>query len=167
LWRDKQGFTLIEVLATVAIVGLLLSAMYSFVIMSNKMYHSGSDKNDLHYDLRIASEKITREVRFAKSLELLDSWNPEDAEPGYRYIYIDQVNNVVVFVNEEGGQLFSGNFISGLAFELDGNTLNFKLEAVRKTSTFKLESSVLLLNLKEQDLFPLDHPVTAVRFTKP
>jgi prepilin-type N-terminal cleavage/methylation domain-containing protein len=167
LWRDKQGFTLIEVLATVAIVGLLLSAMYSFVIMSNKMYRSGSDKNDLHYDLRIASERITREVRFAKSLELLDSWNPADAEPGYRYIYFDEVNNVVVFVNGEGEQLFSGNFISGLVFKLDGNTLNFKLEAAKRTFTYKLESSVLLLNLKEQDLISLDHPVTAVRFTTP
>ncbi len=167
MWRDKQGFTLIEVLATVAIVGLLLSAMYSFVIMSNKMYRSGSDKNDLHYDLRIASERITREVRFAKSLELLDSWNPADAEPGYRYIYFDEVNNVVVFVNGEGEQLFSGNFISGLVFKLDGNTLNFKLEAAKRTFTYKLESSVLLLNLKEQDLISLDHPVTAVRFTTP
>ncbi|MGI6365607.1 MAG: PilW family protein, partial [Bacillota bacterium] len=51
--KNLRGFTLVEVLAVMAIFLLLLAGVYSFFISGQKLFLSGSRQTDLHGSVRL------------------------------------------------------------------------------------------------------------------
>jgi len=163
---NKKGYTLIEVMAVSAIVIILLSGVYSFFSLSQRMYHSGTGKVDLHHSIRLASERVIREIRFANELMLLEDWDIESANTErYSYIYYDSENKSVILLDHAGSHSLSEPLVSDFSFSSQGNTLLFSIKGEHKSSQFSLDSSVTLLNFS--GLLPNpDHP-EAIRFAVP
>jgi prepilin-type N-terminal cleavage/methylation domain-containing protein len=66
----KKGFTLIEVLIVLFILGIVAAVSMDFFISSRKVYSKISDGVDKQANVRIAMEFITRHIRNAKSISL-------------------------------------------------------------------------------------------------
>jgi len=162
---NKKGFTLVEVLAVSAIVIILFSGVYSFFSLSQRMYDSGTGKIDLHHSVRLASERVIREIRFANELMLLEDWEIESANTErYKYIYFDSDKKSVILLDQAGSHSLSDP-LSEFSFSSQGNTLLFTLKGEQRSSHFSLDSSVTLLNFS--GLLPNpDNPV-AIRFAVP
>lgn len=114
----KKGFTLIETLITVAILGLVIGAIYGTYFLSQKSYQEGESLAEITQNGRVVLERITREVRQAREIatELPEKGalatstimfeDGHIAEP-YHYIHYFQENNFVQ--REVIGFYFSGD----------------------------------------------------------
>ncbi|TWJ32435.1 PilW family protein [Geobacter argillaceus] len=63
--RRTSGFTLVELLAVMAIFGVVIGAVYSLYLTHQKTAYIQEDLVDLQQNLRIAMDSITRDMRMA------------------------------------------------------------------------------------------------------
>ena len=144
--RQDGGITLIELIIVIAIIGIVLAGIFTFLLWGHSTFNRGVDKTELHQELNLASELITGEIRYAESLNLLPS-APEEMEAGYNYIYYDQESRALVLIDGGNFRQFGAPLISTAEFWQEGNILHYLLEATKRDKVYGLESSVLLLNI--------------------
>lgn len=147
--KNLRGFTLVEVLAVMAIFLLLLAGVYSFFISGQKLFLSGSRQTDLHGSVRLAAERVIRELRYAHFLTLIgeDDWDPDSADLiSYSYIYYDRDTKNLILLNQEGRTPLSDGNITDASFSAKASTLLFSLTGERGPITYTLDSSARLLN---------------------
>jgi prepilin-type N-terminal cleavage/methylation domain-containing protein len=65
LLREESGFTLVEVLVTMMIMLVLLSALYSIFDMGLRVFSVGNNKVEATENARLGLEKMEREIRAA------------------------------------------------------------------------------------------------------
>lgn len=85
--KDTRGFTLIEVIVAMAILGLVVSMAYSLMGFSQKSLRSSSNSYDIQNDVRLASGYLCDQIRYATELDII----PLDAvktDTAYNYFYI-------------------------------------------------------------------------------
>lgn len=88
--KSKKGLTLVELIVCVAILGIFLTAVYSFNLFTTKTFFNTSSKADKQNCIRMAEAFITKQVRYAKSVEILTT--PPSPSEDYCDIYIDSGN---------------------------------------------------------------------------
>lgn len=163
---DKKGSSLVEVLAVSAIIVILFSGIYSFFRLGQRTYLKGTSNIDLHHSVRLAAEKVIRQIRFADGLMLLEDWEEESADiENYNYIYFDSDNRCVTLLDDEGSHFLSDPVISQFSFSADGNTLLFIMVGEDGRAAYSLDSSVTLLNFGGHIANP-EQPM-AIRFSVP
>lgn len=80
LLQDERGFTLAEMLVTVIMMVVVLSALYSVFDMSLRVFSYGNNKVEAVETSRAALEKMEREIRQASvynrptDMHLFDQW---------------------------------------------------------------------------------------------
>lgn len=148
--RDQRGFTIIEVVIVAALMVIILAGGYAFYTAGQRMFHSGSEQADLHGQVRLAAEKIARELRFAEEVALLDGdWDPATAvTDNCNYLYYDTANRALAILDSCGTHIFSAGAISELLFFAEGKMLLITIKGESGSDDFLLESSVKPLNLK-------------------
>ncbi|HOB35196.1 MAG: prepilin-type N-terminal cleavage/methylation domain-containing protein [Firmicutes bacterium] len=164
--RSQQGFTMVEMLAVVVIFLLLMFSISTVFMASLRLYHAGMQQAGLHSDLRLAAEKIIRELRFAYYLELLDEsvWDIDAIDTSeYRYIYLDRETNTIIQLDETGSHPLSNEVIAGVSFVGNVSTLLFTLHGESGGQSYSLDSSVRLLNYRCNFHNP-DNPI-ALRYS--
>lgn len=82
---NKKGFTLIEVILSIAIMAIVIQVGYSLFFTGNKSFEIGIDKGFAQQDARIVAEHLNRELRFSSKLS-------EDSLTG-RYFSIEVLDN--------------------------------------------------------------------------
>lgn len=60
-----RGFTMLELLVSVAILALITPAIYNVLIFGQRTFYSGTDTLQMQSRMRIATSYITRELRQA------------------------------------------------------------------------------------------------------
>jgi prepilin-type N-terminal cleavage/methylation domain-containing protein len=63
--KDERGFTLVELLVTMVMMLLVMSALYGIFDMGIKVYTLGNDKVNAVENARIALDRMSREIRAA------------------------------------------------------------------------------------------------------
>lgn len=83
----KSGFTLIEIIVVVALLGIISIIVYSLLSYGFKGFNNSSDRSINDIEVRTTTGIITRKIRFASSISISNSV-PTGAADHY-YIYID------------------------------------------------------------------------------
>ncbi|MEW5785665.1 MAG: prepilin-type N-terminal cleavage/methylation domain-containing protein, partial [Bacillota bacterium] len=68
--RRQEGYTILELLAALAIFGLIIGAIYSFYLAGLNSWNRGIVQMDSQQSARIAMDKMIRELRYASAVEL-------------------------------------------------------------------------------------------------
>ena len=63
--RDKKGFTLVELMITLAMSGIIVAAIYSAYIIQQKTYYTQGQVVDMQQNIRAALEMMESEIRMA------------------------------------------------------------------------------------------------------
>ncbi len=168
--RDQRGFTLVEVIIVSAILLLVIAGVYSFFTFGQRVFRSGSGQADLHASVRLAAEKISRELRFAGEVELLEeNWDPASASTDeHSYIYYDSNNLCLMLLDSTGARAISSPIISNVIFSADpeeGKILLFTIQGEEGSAVFALDSSVRPMNLSNNIAGAGNAP--ALRFSMP
>lgn len=69
----QSGFTLIELLVTIAILGIVIAAVITFFIFNLNTYDKGEDLAAVQFDVRMASDYITDELRNVLAISISDN----------------------------------------------------------------------------------------------
>lgn len=156
--RQEQGFTIIELLATLAILGMIIAALYTFYLSGLHSWSRSIDRMEEQQSARIALDKIIKEIRYAHAVEIRYS----DSTMIYYRININGVSTLHRFRNSSGQLLlerrrnndthYSYNVIAlgvnALFFELDANdTLHITIRVGDDSGSSTLTGSVRPLNL--------------------
>lgn len=127
----EKGLTVIELLATLAIAGFIITAIYSFHLAGIKGWQRSVSRLDDNQSARIAMDKIICELRYASSVSLHDQGReirfcaPHD---NYRTLRFRLVNGEIVYDSFPTGSSFYFNNkiaqnIKSINFSLNENQL--------------------------------------------
>ena len=65
---NRRGFTLIEIMITVVIVTIIFSSIFNIYIRGVLFWHQSQAKNEVSESLRIAMDRLSRELRQASRI---------------------------------------------------------------------------------------------------
>ena len=80
--QNQKGFSLVEVLVVIAILGVILTAIYSLFMSANKSQISQDLEVEMQQNARSAAEFIVRELRNMSSLSCLENTGTACATSG-------------------------------------------------------------------------------------
>lgn len=152
----EKGLTVIELLATLAIAGFIIAAIYSFHLTGIKGWQRSVSRLDDNQSARIAMDKMIRELRYASSVSLHDQGQeirftaPHDS---YRTLRFRLVGGEIVYDSFPTGSSFYFNNkvalnINSLNFSLNENQLiTILIETGQHGNTALLKGSVYPRNL--------------------
>jgi prepilin-type N-terminal cleavage/methylation domain-containing protein len=157
--HDKRGFTLIELIVVMAIVGLIITMAFSFYVFGSNTLTIGENQSNVQHNVRMAAKYITNELRIARTVEILNAMPAEiDIEPQKNYIFID--GNTITHIKREESiekDIFheaSTEFSIDMTFNINvdnGKILNFKIDAEYDDQDFEVLSEVLIVNMASTD----------------
>lgn len=184
---NKSGFTLIELVVSTALVTLVLALIFSVFLIGNRTYSYGSTQRDIQADLRLASDVIRDEVRYASDIELFEIDDPYVIETIKNYIYITADNKSLMLCRSGGSPTEIISFIGtdilmNVVFSKDSidngiaisysksgsgssnvdNILNYTLkgESSSKNREYQVQTDVILLNMRSQIPNSTEYTVT-------
>ncbi len=146
--KKRQGFTLVEVIVSMALVSIILLMASSLLTTGQKMYNKGTDKADIQFDARMAADFITNELRNATNIgfgtRLDDSYSWIGlADQSVRYLAAGSP----LETNKTGAYITSLEVIGiESATTADGRTRQILKFAIRADDHTEIETKVLLNN---------------------
>ncbi len=109
LRRFKKGLTLVEVMVSLLIFLVVLMALYQLFETSHSTYSSGTRRQDVQQQARLAMEEIVRSLRMAGYVsENYDGDGTNDLPAGTARIHIATPNALAVFGNLDGSVYNAG-----------------------------------------------------------
>jgi prepilin-type N-terminal cleavage/methylation domain-containing protein len=67
LTHHSKGFTLIEIIITIVLIGVLSTIAAVIILQGIRAYSEERTRSDVHYQARIAMERMAREIRTIRS----------------------------------------------------------------------------------------------------
>ena len=74
----NKGFTLIEVMVAIAVLGVVSAGALSFMVNSFNFFGQASDKVEVQRDLRHISRYITKELQNSYNVSIYESLDDND-----------------------------------------------------------------------------------------
>ncbi|MHB8946457.1 MAG: PilW family protein, partial [Bacillota bacterium] len=62
-WQDERGFTIAELLVTIAVMGMVLASVVIFQSTGMKLFKMNETATETQQNLRVASDRMAREIR--------------------------------------------------------------------------------------------------------
>lgn len=147
---NKNGFTLLETLVVITLFTILAGTFFSLVIFSTNIFQTGTTILDLQQNVRIATDFIIRELRYASTLQVITSKEIKYRLPGDSAVYtIKQKNEeIVILINNTENKIAYG--IGNLSMNWDElkKILTFEIEGIEGGHNFAVRSAVCLQNLQ-------------------
>lgn len=148
----ENGFSLVELLVALSILGIVLAMGYSYFFFGSNTFRIGGNQSNLQRNIRLASDFITRELRYATCVSILSSSNDDCEscanENQHSYIYLE--NGIIM----HNGVAIADAVIESLVFtykELDDAYLiDFVVDGLSSDGrqSYSLESDVFLVNMQ-------------------
>jgi prepilin-type N-terminal cleavage/methylation domain-containing protein len=153
--RMDKGFTLVEVLISVAILSIIFAASYAVLLTGQNTWFVGQDMLGLQSQLRLGSSCIIREFREAASFsitpvdaddDILTFRTPNEASISY-YRDINDLNNdsltdQIIREYPSGTIRVIANNISSLHFSSSGKLLQINITAAKTSRGRTLQLSL-------------------------
>lgn len=159
-WKKKRyyvsykGFTLVEVLITVAIIAVIMGVIGTLFVSGATTYNKGSKKAFVQNDTRLGMELIQNEVRYATELEIINT-SEVGTDDEYSYIYFqDGKIKILNSINGIDDFTFPGLYKNQEIFsKVDKHLLKIDLSGIiRETEAddevFTLSTVINLLNIQ-------------------
>jgi len=148
---NRQGFTLVELTLAVALLSIILTSFIAFYFWGLRVFNNGIARAELQQNVRIAADYISRELRFAESLELAGAqkvsyFKPQD---GNRYVLKKKGREIVVLINGVENKVASDIAELSLKMVPGKNLLVFEVVGNDGRFNYGIKSSILLKNAGE------------------
>ena len=147
--KNKSGFTLIELIVVLAIMGIATSAILSMNLFGYKTFASGQNMAQKQFETRTAADFIIKQLRYASYVTFINSV-PTPTE-GYYDIYLD--DGSIVFNNNGVKTTPTGlNNVSDFVLTFLPSINNVLHYTVGKTvnTNYNISSEVTVLNIPTQ-----------------
>jgi len=151
--HNKKGLTLVELIVTISLLTMVLGAAYSILFFGTRTFHQGSVQRDIQADLRLASDVIRDELRYASDFGVVTGFTEGMIESTKNYIYLSADGKSVMRAKSGSSPQpiidFTGtDFNLGVAFsdhviETPGNAVVYSYSIVGSSSESTMLEYVL------------------------
>jgi prepilin-type N-terminal cleavage/methylation domain-containing protein len=86
--RDERGYTLVELLTAMAVLGLLMAGLFLTLQQGQTVYLYGAGRAEVQQNARVALERMLRELRTASTVTTA-------AANDVRFTFLDETNTLV------------------------------------------------------------------------
>lgn len=134
-FKHKRGFTLVELIIVIAFVSIIISIAGSMMVFSIRSQEVIENEFQIQADMRLASEVVNQQVRYASAVFLLNSNQYKgsvDLKEGWNYFVLsDDKSEIVHYSWNE----FSGTHdVSQMVKARDGVFYGLRFEGVHDKS---------------------------------
>lgn len=146
--KNNKGITLVEILLTLAIAGILLSVAFSLQFFGIRSFRTGTTQAEVQQTARVIDEVLRSQSRIRNAIALTTDEN--EIELGERY-----------WLNlDEDNRLFYGKYQDGPSIQFDdGLVISIKMEADEKdvlkytitVGSYELSNRLFLNNIGEKN----------------
>lgn len=156
----NRGFTLIEVMVAIAVLGVVSAGALSFMVNSFNFFGQATDKVEVQRDLRHISRYITKELQNSYNVSIYESLNDNDLTLDteiYNYIHLNDSKKIVHIKQNKLGLIedreeiyLNRDYNYNLNFAVNNENdriVNYVLE--NKNTDYQIESDVFLQNSEE------------------
>ncbi|MCK8058899.1 MULTISPECIES: PilW family protein [unclassified Fusibacter] len=176
-----KGLTLIELIVVIAILSIVVTAVFSFFNFEQKMFFKTTDRFDVQSDTRLILLKATKELRNCSELELIEidkALDEIDVNTAYNYAIISGDGSVkfyeytttpsIGYVTSSSGSYVDDTLTSSYFSRVNGSTLKLSISQTLNNETYSLESEILLNNLtiSGASQIPVTDDQLAVKYLK-
>lgn len=149
--NNNKALTLIEIIVTMAILGIIIAFIFSFQNFETKIFNRTVTKSDLQSDIRTAADYIVNELRNATEISLSTPANPSN----YNRIYINA--NQIAIDKADGSNEFRTEAViaetDDLSFSVgtanSSYLLDFSIKATKGEQEYQTDGRVILNNIRE------------------
>ena len=147
--QAEDGYTLIEVLASVTIFSILLIAVCNLFVLQMNFLGNTADRLDLQQNVRLAAEYLTRELRYAEIVQLTNEKEVAYMLPDNPALYtIRQKNREIVLVQNTTENKIAYNIEAlDISWDEAARVITFIVEGRSGTYAYALRSAVYLPNI--------------------
>jgi prepilin-type N-terminal cleavage/methylation domain-containing protein len=155
---DRRGLSLVELLIVLALLGMIIGLGHMFFSFGTRTFNVGEAQSNVQQNVRVASNYITRELRYAFDVQIIDDTFPipENVSDAFNYIFIND-ESALEHRSKDGSIILFGDGSSGAALDSlifaisDDNDymLDYSINASSKkpVRTYPLSTEVYLENL--------------------
>lgn len=147
--KNKKGFTLIELIIVIAILAIILAGAYSLFRTGQMTYAKGTKQYDLQSSIRMASDYVTQQVRYATEAEITDSIPDESSILAYQnYIYFDNTNYSITHYNKYFTKIIPIGHPGSIVFKRDSpKKMDFNISSNYDGQQYNLNSKINIINI--------------------
>lgn len=154
LLRQDKGFTLMELMVVIGLLSVLIGTAYFFLNHTVMQTQRTYNQTDVEANIRIAADRMTREIRQATTIYLVDNSTIEFLLPNgkeIKYYYDSRTNEIRRLVDGEGYNPITDQIksVKFARMETDGNKPNYN------TIVIEVEGAVITTDHKGQKKY--DH----------
>ena len=157
LLKSNRGFTLVEVIVALAILGIVVSTAFSFMGFSRRTLSVSNSQYDIQNDIRLASSYISSETRFATELSIVpysdvsSGMNSHIAQYSYFYINDGALNqakyiNSATYEEHTYGSTISSELNKSFFQSVGTDTLRIMLTAESDGNSYDVITDINLEN---------------------
>ena len=131
--KKNKGFTLVELVVTVAILSIVMIIVTNFFLYNNRIFRKSDSLSQVQFDVRMASDYITTELRNVENVSLVNDTLGNSIDltlVSSKYPNVTGVNFSI--------RSLSGKYL--VIYTVEGNDVTHQ-------NYFKLDSEVLLNNV--------------------
>ncbi len=171
--KREDGFTLLELLLSIVLFGILLSFFFNFITDGFQRLDATASKSEIQSDTRFASYIIRKELANSIEVELM---NTVSEESGYNYISYN--NNSIKLKKVDGSVSIIGKGnINNILFKVvkvnDEETLynyflEYEIQSLKNNQDYGISSKILFNNLTDDGLkSSLDIEKEVIKYKNP
>lgn len=143
--KNNQGFTLIEVLASIAILGIIITTLFNINIAGFRFMAYNQDRVELQDQARVINTNLERQIRKATNADI--SNNKILLSGGAVKIYVDESVTPMQLILEDpsGIRTISDKVINSYTFtlidDIDQDRIYFEFELIKDNSRYELQNT--------------------------
>lgn len=111
--NSRNGVTLIELLLTIAILSIIITAISSLFIYNTRVYSRSENLSQVQFDVRMASHHILKEIRNTEKVSLSDNTLANSLDLASLQTKYASIKNVDFELKFHGSQYFLTFIIKG------------------------------------------------------
>lgn len=136
--NKNKGFTLIEVIVSIAVIGLIISALFNINLAGWKFFNYNQDRVDLMSEGRLISTNLERKIRSSNGIDT-------DASNSNKLVFSngDQfyVNSQKLFFESNGNtRSITTDVINSYNFDIVDDLVKFNFVLVKDDSTYEINN---------------------------
>lgn len=147
--KEQAGLTVVELLIAVTILVFVLAGAYTFFSFGWSSFDRGTDRAVVQNNLRMAAEAITKEVRFAEGISIIDASDVPDPVVDDTYLFINNDSRIEK-KDSNGSSIIPHELDSNVSLELgfERSSSNVLKVVITETgSNMTLETEIRILNI--------------------
>lgn len=139
---DDRGFTLIELVVSMAVMGIVVTAAFAMYSAVKDSWSLGSKKFEVLQNARIAADRIVSETRSAYSATVNQGRLELDKPGGQKVSFYLSGRNIIRKSSGIGDQL--ANYVETLMFFKEGNLIKINICTKLETVSYSIQTAAAL-----------------------